>query len=359
MQKFSMGTEILAGPGAIETLGERGARRLFLVTDPYFAENGWADRIAAQVNGEAVEIFKDVTPDPSLRMAAEGTARFQKFRPDLLLALGGGSAMDTAKAILYFSRQKLAFGAIPTTSGSGSEVTDFSILTHEGIKHPLVDPGIRPDFAILDSDLLQQLPKGLIADAGFDVLSHALEAWVGRNAGCFSDLYAKEAFSLAYGNLLGSYQGDLSKRLPMHLASCMAGIAFTHAGLGLCHGLSHSLGGRFHVPHGRLNAIFLPRVILANAQAGAGERYGQLAMRSGLCTGSKTLGIRNLISGLTRLRRQLELPGSLREAGIPEKDFHSALQGLVDAALRDPCCGTNPVPVTEAMARQVLEDSYG
>ena len=359
MQKFSMGTELLAGPGAIEALRERGARRLFLVTDPYFAENGWADRISAQVNGEAVEIFKEVTPDPSLELAAEGTARFQAFKPDLLLALGGGSAMDTAKAILYFSRQKVTFGAIPTTSGSGSEVTDFAILTYEGVKHPLVDPGIRPDFAILDSDLLEKLPQGLIADAGFDVLSHALEAWVGKNAGYFSDLYAKEAFSLVYGNLLGSFQGDLSRRLPMHMASCMAGIAFSQAGLGLCHGLSHSLGGRFHVPHGRLNAILLPQVIRANSEAGAGDRYGELALMSGLCSGSRTLGVRNLISGLIRLRRQLGLPGSLRETGISEKDFHSALQELVDAALRDPCCETNPVPVTEVLARQVLEDSYG
>ena len=165
MEKFSVTTEILAGPGAISSLGEKKAHRLFLVSDPYFAKNGWAEKICKQTGAEAVEIFSEVTPDPSLALAARGTGRFMDFRPDLLLALGGGSAMDTAKAILYFSGEKVPFGAIPTTSGSGSEVTDFAILTHEGVKHPLVDPGIRPEFAVLDSDLLMDLPRGLIADA--------------------------------------------------------------------------------------------------------------------------------------------------------------------------------------------------
>ena len=145
--------------------------------------------------------------------------------------------------------------AVPTTSGSGSEVTDFAILTHNGVKHPLVDPRLRPDVAILDEELLMGLPKSLIADGGFDVIAHAVEAFVARDAGTITDCFAREAFCTAYAALPASYAGRKEVRLKVHRAATMAGIAFTQAGLGLCHAMSHALGGMFHLPHGRLNAI--------------------------------------------------------------------------------------------------------
>ena len=353
-----MRTVILSGSGSVAGLRELKSKRLFLVTDPYFAENGTAKRIGEASGAEAVEVFSEVSPDPSLTLAAKGADRFRKFRPDLLAALGGGSALDLGKAIRYFGGRSVPFAAIPTTSGSGSEVTNFAILTHQGQKQPLVDDSLQPDYAILDSDLLEKLPKPLIADAGFDVLSHALEAWVGKAAGEMSDLYGEKAFCMALSALPGSYAGDLSQRMPMHLAADFAGIAFSQAGLGLCHALSHSLGARFHVPHGRLNSILLPEVIEANS-LGAGEKYALLARRAGLGGSAQVLGVRNLKNTLIRLRRQLQLPKTLAEAGISPERLHSSLQGIVEGTLQDPCCGTNPVPVTEAVVRQVLQRVAG
>ena len=280
MEEFSCKTRILSGPGACGALSGMGAKRLFLVTDPYFSKNGTAKRIIELANCQQSEIFDEIQPDPTVELAAEGTARLRAFEPDLLVALGGGSAMDCAKAMAFFAKGNYKVVAIPTTSGSGSEVTDFAILTHDRVKHPLVDKRLRPDVAILDSDLLTELPKGLIAETGFDVLTHAAESYVARNAGTITDLYARDAFSSAFAALPASYAGNTSVRLKVHLAATMAGMAFTQSGLGLCHAMSHSLGGLFHVPHGRLNAIILPAVIGCNAHI-ASKKYAELA-RAGI-----------------------------------------------------------------------------
>ena len=358
METFLVPTRILSGPGAVGFLRDLHPRRLFLVTDPYFLKNGRAEAIGRASGAEQLEIFGEVAPDPSLELAAAGTRRLLDFQPDLLAALGGGSAMDLAKAIAYFASFQGKLAAIPTTSGSGSEVTSFAILTHQGVKHPLVDESIRPDYAILDSDLLRELPTSLIADAGFDAISHALEAWVGTRAGALSDLYAREAFCQAMRALPGSFRGDREQRLPMHLASTMAGIAFTQAGLGLCHGLSHCLGGQFHVPHGRLNAILLPEVLEVNSQAVQGK-YAALARAAGLGGSADVLGVRNLKNALIRLRREMKLPKTLAEAGISRENLEGAMDILVAGTLADPCCETNPRQVTETLVRQVLDRVTG
>ena len=223
MEEFSLKTKIYAGAGAVAALEAFGAKRLLLVTDPYFMKNGTAQRIAALSKAEKIEYFDRVQPDPTVALAAEGTAKLRQFQPDLLVALGGGSAMDCAKAMAYFAQGEVPLAAIPTTSGSGSEVTDFAILTHGKAKHPLVDERLRPTAAILDSDLLKELPPALIADTGFDVLTHALEAYVATGAGAFSDMYARESFRIAYAVLPASYAGKREVRLRMHLASTMAG----------------------------------------------------------------------------------------------------------------------------------------
>lgn len=358
MDKFSLKTEIWSGAGAISGLSGLDCQRVFLVTDPFFAKNGTAQKVAEAANCQAVEIFDQVEPDPSVSLAARGTARLKDFGADTVIALGGGSAMDCAKAMVYFAKRDCRLVAIPTTSGSGSEVTDFAILTHEKVKHPLVDESIRPDIAILDSDLLESLPKSLIADAGFDVLAHAVEACGARNAGCISDMYAREAFRGAYAALPASFAGRKEVRLKVHLAAAMAGIAFSQAGLGLCHALSHSLGGLFHVPHGRLNAILLPAVVNCNAHA-AGKKYAELARSAGMGGSADTIAIRNLRSGLIRLRQELELPQTLVQAGIPSRTLWNNIGAIVKSTLEDPCCKTNPVVPDDFLVRRILEEVTG
>ena len=358
MEQFECKTKIISGPGAVSTLAELGAKRLFLVTDPYFAKNGTAERIAKITGAAETEVFDQVAPDPSVALAAEGTARVKAFRPDVIVALGGGSAMDLAKAVSWFSGEKMALVAIPTTSGSGSEVTDFAILTHNHVKHPLVDPRLRPNMAILDSDLLKELPPGLVADTGFDVLAHAVEAFVASNAGAVTDALAKDAFCACFATLPASFAGRQEVRLRLHQAATMAGMAFTQAGLGLCHALSHSLGGVFHVPHGRLNAILLPAVIGTNAHVAAG-RYAVLARAAGLGGSADTVAVRNLRSALVRLRSDLKLPGTLQAAGIAPRELWENMERIVKATLEDPCCATNPLTVEDFMVRRILEEVTG
>ena len=358
MEKFSCKTTIISGSGAVNALKEMNCRRLFLVTDPYFMKNGTAERIAKLTGAPDVEIFDKVRPDPTVELAAEGTAKLRAFEPDLLVALGGGSAMDCAKAMAYFAKGKQKLAAIPTTSGSGSEVTDFAILTHDKVKHPLVDKRLRPDYAILDSDLLQQLPKGLIAEAGYDVLCHAVEAYVAKDAGDFTDLCAREAFSSAYGALPASFAGNTQVRLKIHVASAMAGLAFTQAGLGLCHAMAHSLGGLYHVPHGRLNAILLPAVISSNAYV-AGKKYAELARAAGIGGSAETIAVRNLKNGLIRLRRELDLPETLAQAGVEPGSVWRNTEQIVRATLADPCCRTNPMEVEAFQVRRILEEVTG
>jgi len=355
---FDCATRIVSGAGAAKHLAQFHARRLFLVTDPFFYQNGTAQRIAAESKAEQVQIFHEIRPDPTVELAAEGTAKLKAFGPDLIVALGGGSAMDCAKAMAFFSKGDAKLVAIPTTSGSGSEVTDFAILTHNKVKHPLVDKRLRPHTAILDSDLLQELPASLIADTGFDLLTHAVEAFVATGAGTFSDMLAQEAFRSAYGALPASYAGRQNVRLKVHQAATMAGLAFTHAGLGLCHAMAHSLGGMFHVPHGQLNAVLLPAVIASNAHVAA-PKYARLSRACGMGSTTDTIAVRNLRSNLVRLRRELKLPETLAQAGIAPGALRSAMNDVVSATLTDPCCSTNPMKVEDFLVRRILEEVTG
>ena len=358
MEEYSCKTRVISGQGTIRALGKLEKKRLFLVSDPFFVRNGVVKQVAEASGCRDVEIFDKVQPDPSVELAAEGTARLREFQPDLVVALGGGSAMDLAKAMAYFGKGSYTLAAIPTTSGSGSEVTDFAILTHDKVKHPLVDQRLRPDLAILDSDLLQELPKNLIAETGFDVLSHAVEAYVAKDSGSISDLYAREAFGSAYASLPASYAGNRSVRLKVHLAATMAGMAFSQAGLGLCHAMAHSLGGMFHVPHGRLNAILLPSIVSCNAHV-CGKKYAELARAAGMGGSADTIAVRNLKNGLIRLRRELNLPETLAQAGIAPREVWAATGEIVKATLNDPCCKTNPMVVEDFLVRRILEEVTG
>ena len=358
MNRFQAPTQIISGHGAISALAEFHAKRLMIVTDPYFAENGTAAALGAASGAEKVGYFTDIRPDPTVELAAKGTAALRKFSPDVLVALGGGSAIDCAKAMLYFSGSEAVFVAIPTTSGSGSEVTDFSILTHNGIKHPLIDQKLRPRAAILDSSLLKTLPPRLIADTGFDAISHAVEAFVATGASAITNCLARDAFCALLALLPASYGGDTSLRLRIHEASAMAGLAFNQAGLGLCHAIAHALGGMYHIPHGRLNAILLPAVIGCNAHA-AGEKYAKLSAAAGLVGNAPAIAVRNLKNALTRLRRELNMPATLQQAGVSPMQLRQDMNTIVKAALADPCCASNPMGVEDFMIRRILEEVAG
>ena len=358
MQTFSCKTRIITGEDSLNALKTLNCQRLFLVTDPYFYQNGTAQKLAEMIPATAREYFYDVKPDPTVELVAEATAKLKDFAPDTVIALGGGSAIDCAKAMVHFSGKAIFFVAIPTTSGSGSEVTDFSVLTHGGVKYPLVDPSLQPDMAILSDSLLKELPRSLIADTGFDVLTHAIEAYVGKNATALTDALAQDSFCTVYAHLAGSYAGKLHLRKNIHEASTMAGLAFSKAGLGLCHAMAHALGGVFHLPHGRLNGILLPAVITGNAHF-SGEKYARLARSAGIIGAAEGVAVRNLKNGLVRLRKELNMPQTLKEAGIDPRDVWHNTPKIVEAVLSDPCCTTNPAPVEDFMVRRILEEVTG
>lgn len=358
MEQFYCKTKIFSGPGSTVALKELGSKRLLMVADPYFTKDGTARQIAALSGAAETEIFDRIVPDPTAQLAAEGTALVRQFQPDTIVALGGGSTLDCAKAMAFFSGLPVCFVAIPTTSGSGSEVTDFAILTHADAKHPLIDERLQPDVAILDSGLLKQLPKSLIADCGFDVLCHALESLAATNAGPITDALAQDAFLLAYTHLPASFGGDVGVRQQIHTAATMAGMAFSQAGLGLCHAMAHALGGQLHLPHGRLNAILLPHVLDHNS-TGAGAKYAALARRAGLGGSTDMLAARNLKNALIRLRRELRLPQDLSQAGADLRQLREKKTQILDDVLADPCCNTNPVPVTRQAVAEILQKAAG
>ena len=358
MQVFDCKTKIVSGEDALSWLDKHHCRCLLVVTDPYFRQNGWADRIAGRVQAEKREFFDKVKPDPTVELAAEGTALMRQLQPDMLIALGGGSAMDTAKAMVYFAGENVKFIAIPTTSGSGSEVTNFAILTHGAVKHPLIDKRILPDVAILAEELVEKLPPSLVADGGFDVLSHALEAFVATNATTMTRALAAGAFRQTLKHLPASFRGEISVRKQIHQASNMAGIAFAQSGLGMCHALSHSLGGIFHIPHGRLNGILLPEVVARNSVA-AGREYGEIARMAGIEGSADRICARNLRNTLTGLRKELRLPATLKEAGVQRGELYRHMDEIVTAALADPCMQTNPVKADREMLLSVLQAVSG
>lgn len=334
-------------------------KTVMAVYDEGIKQVGIADSVLTPLReaGFVVEEFGGVTADPPVEMIEAAAKYADEKNVDIYIAIGGGGVIDTTKcmAVMHTNPGRLldyVLGvgkpipnlcpkviAIPTTSGTGSEVTSFAILTHEGVKHPLIEENIRPQAAILDDSLLRGLPKGLIADAGMDVLAHCLEAIAAKNASAFTTAFASAAFRMVLEHLAASYQGDLSVRGEIHQAATMAGIAFDNAGLGVCHALSHALGGAFHLAHGRLNAILLPHVLRFNAQA-VPAPYAALASFCGLA------GPNGLVFAIRRLRRRLELPASLTAAGLERGDVLAKADSLCRAALQDPCAASNPRPVT-------------
>lgn len=353
MERFAIRPEIWFGPGALAALERLAGKRVLLVTDGFLSSSGLVKRAAERLTGP-VEIFDRVEPDPSLKLVAEGVAALEGFGPDAVVAFGGGSPMDCAKAMCWFSKGRPPLWCIPTTAGTGSEVTAFAVLTdtERGVKYPLVEEGLLPETAILDPTLLEGVPPKVTADTGMDVLTHAAEGFVARGSSPFSDALAEKAFALAYERLPAAFAGDLGAKGDMFLASCMAGMAFNAAGLGVCHAMAHALGGRFHLPHGRLNAVLLPSVVLRNAgDRRAAARYAALAKACGLAGTPRALS-----AALARLRAALDLPDRLPVE--PEK-MKAALDDLAAAALADGCMAANPIPLTAAEVKDLLARAGG
>lgn len=347
MQTFEYGTRLCFGREAMQGLRALGARRVLIVTDAFFEKQGIAARVGREFGAEAVRIFAQVQPDPPLTLVAEGIRVMREFQPDTVAALGGGSAIDCAKGMVAQDEGTVRLVALPTTSGTGSEVTSFSILSHNGVKYPLIDPRLRPSVAILDASLLDELPQTVIADAGMDVVAHCLEAVAARNASPFSDAFALYALRTVLEKLPASYRGERTVREAVHCAATMAGIAFDHAGLGICHALSHALGGQFHVAHGRLNGILLPHVLRFNAVSKP-TLYANCAAYCGLS------GVRGLCFAVERLRRNLAMPSTLSLAGISADALRQAEDALCEAAAADPCTRSNPRPATVEDFRALL-----
>lgn len=361
MERFQLKPTIYFGPDALSALDELAGKRVMIVTDRFLAESGLLDKVTAHLRGCTVERFDEVVPDPSLALVAQGAKRLAEFRPDAVVAFGGGSPMDCAKAMTEFGKTlgadgAVRFYAIPTTAGTGSEVTSFAVLTdgEHGVKYPLVDDALLPDAAILDASLLSGVPPAVTADTGMDVLSHAAEAYVAKGASPFSDALAEKAFTLAYANLKAAYDtpGESKAKGDMLLASCLAGIAFNAAGLGICHALAHTLGGRYHVPHGRLNALLLPRVIRFNADdPAAGARYVHLAKLCGLAGNP-----RSLPAALDRLRASLKLPERLSACGVEPDTLRNDLDSVASTAMEDRCAPANPRAASREDLKAILKE---
>lgn len=361
MEQFAVKPVITFGGGALAALEELPGEKVLVVTDSFLAESGLLDMALAHLKGRRVEVFRQVVPDPPLDLVAKGARALADFGPRTVVAFGGGSPMDCAKAMLYFGKKlgapgEITFAAVPTTAGTGSEVTSFAVLTDpvRGIKYPLVDDGLLPDQAILDPALLAGVPPAVTADTGMDVLTHAAEAYAAKGASPYSDALAEKAFTLAWENLRPAWesQGESRAKRQMLLASNLAGLAFNAAGLGLCHSLAHALGGRFHVPHGRLNALIFPHVLTYNA-AGR-ETAAKYAHLAGLCGLAPTP--RALSAGWSRLRARLGLPDRLAACGVEAKKLHAALDELAAAALGDLCAPSNPRRPSAEDVRALLKE---
>ncbi len=409
MQWFKIPDKIYFEAGSIAYLEKMpDIERAFIVTDESMIKLGYIDKILFHLRRRQKyvhsEIFSEVESDPSFETIKKGVKAMQNFNPDVIIALGGGSPIDAAKGMWLFYEHpdadveglKLKFMdirkrtykfpklgiktkmvAIPTTSGTGSEVTSFAVITdkEKNKKYPLADYELTPDVAIVDPDLVMSLPKSITADTGMDVLTHALEAYVSNMASDYTDGLAEKAVELVFKYLEEAYNNGDSKiaREKMHNASTIAGMAFTNAFLGISHSIAHKIGAEFHMPHGRINAILLPYVIKYNASKPtkfvsfpkyeyyiADEKYAQIAKKVGLKAENVEQGVESLIERINELNKNLGIPKSFKDAGINEQEFLAKIDLLADRAFEDQCTTANPrLPLVSELKEIMLDSYYG
>ena len=392
MARFTLPRDLYHGKGALENLKNlQGKKAVIVVGGGAMKRNGFLQRAEDYLKeaGMEVKIIEGVEPDPSVTTVMNGAALMAEFEPDWIVAMGGGSPIDAAKAMwikyeypettfeqmcvvfgLPKLRTKAKFVAIPSTSGTATEVTAFSVITdyEKGIKYPLADFEITPDVAIVDPDLAETMPQKLVAHTGMDAITHAVEAYV-STANCeFTDPLAIFAITMIQRDLVGSYNGDMSKRASMHNAQCLAGMAFSNALLGIVHSMAHKTGAAFddygaHIIHGAANAMYLPKVIAFNAKNEVAKaRYGVIADYMGLGGANDDEKVANLIAYLRQMNNDLNIPQCIKHYGadsypceqgfVPEEVFLARLPEIAKNAVADACTGSNPrQPSVEEMEK--------
>ena len=386
MYRFTLPRDLYHGKDALSSLKTlEGKKAIVVVGGGSMKRNGFLDKAVDYLKeaGMEVKLFEGVEPDPSVDTVMKGAAVMREFEPDWIVAMGGGSPIDAAKAMWAFYeypeitfedlitpfsfpklRQKAKFCAIPSTSGTATEVTAFSVITDydKGIKYPLADFNITPDVAIVDPSLAETMPKKLTAHTGMDAMTHAIEAYVSTLNCDYTDALALHAIKMIHNDLKKSYDGDMDARDAMHNAQCLAGMAFSNALLGIVHSMAHKTGAAFstgHIPHGCANAIYLPYVIKYNAKdAVAAKRYAEIARRMGLAGTSEQALINSLVEKIDEFNVRLNIPKTLKDFGINEEEFKEKVDKIAELAVGDACTGSNPRAIDPAAMAKLLTCTY-
>lgn len=384
MSRFTLPRDLYYGRGTMEVLKTLKGKKAFIVLGGGSMKRfGFLDKAIGylQEAGLEVQLFENVEPDPSVETVMRGAESMREFEPDWIISMGGGSPIDAAKAMWAFYeypnttfeelctpfnfptlRTKAQFLAIPSTSGTATEVTAFSVITdyQKGIKYPLADFNITPDIAVVDPELAETMPPTLTAHTGMDALTHAIEAYVSTLNGPFTDPLALKAINMVFDYLPDSYNGDSTAREQMHYAQCLAGMAFSNALLGIVHSMAHKTGAAFstgHIPHGCANAIYLPYVIKYNAKNGA-SRYAEIAKCVGLTGKNDEELMMKLCDKIDEYNKKLNIPKTLKEFGIDETEFNSKVSHIAELAVGDACTGSNPRPITPVEMEKLLKCTY-
>lgn len=368
--RFTLPRDIYFGKGSLEQLKNlRGKKAVLVLGGGSMKKFGFVDKALDYLKEAGIEtkLIEGVEPDPSVDTVLKGAEVMRDFEPDWIIAMGGGSPIDAAKAMWIFYehpevkfeditkpfslpelRNKAKFLAIPSTSGTATEVTAFSVITDykTEIKYPLADFNITPDVAIVDSELAETMPAKLTAYTGMDALTHAIEAYVATLHSVFSDPLALKAVSMIKDYLYKSYEGDMAAREQMHSAQCLAGMAFSNALLGICHSMAHKTGAVFHIPHGCANAIYLPYVIKFNAKECA-DRYAEIAKSAGLAGTTEEELVNSLIELVKDFNKKMSIPSTLKEYGIAEDEFNAKVELISERAIEDACTGSNPREISK------------
>lgn len=386
MARFTLPRDLYHGKGSIAELRNlKGKKAIVVVGGGSMKKFGFLDKVVENLEaaGMKVKLFEGVEPDPSVETVMKGAQAMREFEPDWIVSIGGGSPIDAAKAMWAFYeypettfealcipfnfptlRTKAKFCAIPSTSGTATEVTAFSVITDyaKGIKYPLADFNITPDVAIIDPDLAETMPKKLTAHTGMDAMTHAIEAYVSTLHCDFTDPLALHAIKMIDQYLIPSFNGDMEARERMHNAQCLAGMAFSNALLGIVHSMAHKTGAAYsggHIVHGCANAMYLPKVIAFNAkEPAAARRYAEIAKFIGLEGASDAELTKALIRHLREMNMKLEIPNAIRdyEGGIVgEKEFLEKLNSVAELAVGDACTGSNPRAITPEQMAELLK----
>lgn len=384
MKRFTLPRDIYYGKGCLEVLKTLSGKKAILVVGGGSMKRfGFLDKAVGYLKeaGMEVKLFENVEPDPSVETVMRGAEAMREFGPDWIISMGGGSPIDAAKAMWVFYeypdttfedlcipfnfptlRQKAKFLAIPSTSGTATEVTAFSVITDyaKGVKYPLADFNVTPDIAVIDPELAETMPAKLTAHTGMDALTHAIEAYVSTLNSPFTDPLALKAIKMVFDYLPDSYNGDMGAREQMHYAQCLAGMAFSNALLGIVHSMAHKTGAAFstgHIPHGCANAIYLPYVIKYNAKNGA-SRYAEIAKSVGITGANDEELTAKLCDKIDEYNAKLNIPKTLKEFGINEAEFNEKVAKIAELAVGDACTGSNPRPITPAEMEKLLKCTY-